>query len=316
MAAGHAILASVIAVGLVVGANAVGVLDKTSGGDASSFDFGTATPDTGVEASDTTAPADTSPVAVEPDGATTVFATVVDATTTIPPSTIADAGRTPTSADPARVYIAGDSDAGNLGPPLEGILADTDVVTSDLVYKVSSGLSRPDFFDWPAQLQRDVTSLDPDIVVVTFGGNDAQDIEIDGRSYPVASEEWKAEYSRRVGAVMDFLSADGRTLVWVGIPNAKSGDFRDRLDILQTVTKAEAAERPAVRYVDTWNRFVGASGGYADYIIDPRDRKGKLVRADDGFHLNQTGAEILAIDVAREVVLDLIARGAALSAPS
>ena len=97
---------------------------------------------------------------------------------------------------------------------------------------------------------------------------------------------------------MDFLSSEGRTLVWVGIPNAKSGSFRDRLEILQQVTKDEAAQRPDVRYVDTWNRFVGASGGYADYIIDPRDRKGKLVRADDGFHLNQTGAEILAIDVA------------------
>ena len=57
-----------------------------------------------------------------------------------------------------------------------------------------------------------------------------------GEYVRVADPGWKdplsGEYARRVGAVMDFLSADGRTLVWVGIPNAKSGDFRDRLEIL------------------------------------------------------------------------------------
>ena len=109
---------------------------------------------------------------------------------------------------------------------------------------------------------------------------------------------------------MDYFSADGRTLVWVGIPNAESGSFRDRLNILQQVTKDEATKRPQVVYIDTWNIFVGASGGYADYIIDPRDRKGKLVRADDGFHLNQAGAEILAIKVADAVKAELVKRGA------
>jgi hypothetical protein len=302
MAAGHAVLASVVAVMLVAGANVTGLIDrKGGGGDASSFDFGgeqaEAATDTSVAPSDSV---------VAPTGADPGLATSSTAAAAI------DTNKVPTVADPARVYVAGDSDAGNLGPPLQTTLEETGVVTSELFYKVSSGLSRPDFFDWPAQLQKDVTSYRPDIVVVTFGGNDGQDLLIDGRSYPVATTEWQTEYARRVGAVMDYLSADGRTLVWVGIPNAKSGEFRDRLDILQTVTKQAAAERPQVKYVDTWNLFVGRSGGYADYIIDPRDRQGKLVRADDGFHLNQVGAEILAIEVARVVVEELKARGAAI----
>ncbi|MEZ5255459.1 MAG: MBOAT family O-acyltransferase [Ilumatobacteraceae bacterium] len=139
-------------------------------------------------------------------------------TTAAATTTTDGAPQVPTAQNPAKVYVAGDSDAGNLGPPLQGILEDTGVVTSKLFYKVSSGLTRPDFFDWPAQLQRDIPDYDPDIVVVTFGGNDAQDLTIDGRSYPVATQEWQDEYARRVGAVMDYLSADGRTLVWVGIP--------------------------------------------------------------------------------------------------
>ena len=51
-------------------------------------------------------------------------------------------------------------------------------------YKVSSGLARPDFFDWPAHLRRQLPAVDPDIVVVTFGGNDAQGMALADGSFP------------------------------------------------------------------------------------------------------------------------------------
>lgn len=302
MPAAHAIVATSVAVATVLIGSFLGVTSKDEGGDASSFDA------LAGGATTTTVAAE---VAVTSGGTGSVApGTTAAATTTSTSTTVADAGRTPTSEDPLRLYIAGDSDAGNLGPPLQRELEQTGLVDSTLEYKVSSGLTRPDFFDWPAKLQSDIASLDPDTVVVTFGGNDAQDMIIDGQSTPVDTDAWRTEYGRRVGAVMDFLSADGRTLVWVGIPNAKSGDFRARLEILEQVTRAEAEKRPQVQYIDVWNLFVGRSGGYADFIIDPRDNQGKLVRADDGFHLNQTGADILALTVAEVIRDDMRARGA------
>jgi uncharacterized protein len=45
-------------------------------------------------------------------------------------------------------------------------------------------------------------------------------------------------------------------------------------------------------------------------VVDPRDGKGKDVRASDGFHLNENGAEILALDIADVIRDDLEARGA------
>lgn len=222
-----------------------------------------------------------------------------------------DPGGPPTAADPARVLILGDSDAGTFGPYLMELLDTNGVTESELFYKVSSGLSRPDFFDWPAEIQRQTASVDPDIVVVTFGGNDAQDLVIDGRAYPVSTDEWQAEYGRRVAEAIDLLTGDGRTLVWVGIPNAKSEEFTKRLEILRDVTLAELEKHPDdVVYIDTWDRFDGLSGGYADFVVDPRDGRGKNVRADDGFHLNVTGAEILALDIAQAVEDELRRRGA------
>lgn len=222
-----------------------------------------------------------------------------------------------TADDPATVFIVGDSDAGTFGPYLQTLLDGTGVVETQLDYKVSSGLARPDFFDWPAEIDRKLPEVNPDIVVATFGGNDAQGLAVESGEFivgdPVANEaEWSEEYQQRVGAVMDQLTEGGRTLIWVGIPNDDNPDVTARMAIQDQAAKAAAAERPEVIFIDTWKRFSGRDGGWAEFVIDPRDGEGKDVRADDGFHLNQTGAEILAIDIAQAIRDTLRAQGAAI----
>jgi hypothetical protein len=224
---------------------------------------------------------------------------------------------------PAVVLIAGDSDAGTFGPYLETLMNETGVARTQLDYKVSSGLARPDFFDWPSHFREIVPQVAPDIVVVTFGGNDPQGLTdgvkadgspnfIIGEPTGDGDEEWRAEYGRRVGEVMDYLSSEGRTLVWVGIPNDDNPDVTLKLQVQDEVVRAEAAKRPQVKFVDTWKRFSGREGGWAEFVIDPRDNQAKDVRAEDGFHLNTVGAEILALDIAEVVTADLRARGAAI----
>jgi uncharacterized protein len=85
-----------------------------------------------------------------------------------------------------------------------------------------------------------------------------------------------------------------------------------RLQVQDQAVRAAAAERPAVIFVDTWKRFSGRDGGWAEFVVDPRDNVGKDVRADDGFHLNTNGAEILALDIAQAIRDDLRTRGAAI----
>ncbi|MGH9133846.1 MAG: SGNH/GDSL hydrolase family protein, partial [Ilumatobacteraceae bacterium] len=223
----------------------------------------------------------------------------------------------PTADNPAAVLIAGDSDAGTFAPYLDRLLADLQLTDTTLDYKVSSGLARPDFFDWQARLREQIPVVDPDIVVITFGGNDAQGL-LDAGGGVVANQpmpdsdnaEWRAEYGKRVGDVMDFLAKDGRTVIWVGIPNDDNPDVTFRMQVQDETVKAEAAKRPAIVLIDTWKRFSGRTGGWAEYVIDPRDGVGKDVRSDDGFHLNATGAEILALDIAEAIKADLRARGA------
>jgi hypothetical protein len=241
---------------------------------------------------------------------------------TDPPATEVEAAapRTdgpPTADNPTRVYIVGDSDAGTFGPYLQELVDGTTVATTQLNYKVSSGLARPDFYNWPDELAAALPAVDPDIIVATFGGNDAQGLSAFQEELefvvgdPVSNEaEWTTEYTKRAGDVMDLLLEDERTVIWVGIPNDDNPDVTARLAIQDRAAKAAADARPGVTFIDTWARFSGREGNWAEFVIDPRDGEGKDVRADDGFHLNVNGAEILALDIAQVVRDDLRARGA------
>ncbi|MEQ1700673.1 MAG: DUF459 domain-containing protein [Ilumatobacteraceae bacterium] len=248
-----------------------------------------------------------------PVGATT---TLQATTTTEPP---VKERTTPSTADPAELLIIGDSDAGTFGPYLKTLLDQTGIVTTTVDYKVSSGLARPDFFDWPAHMREVVPQVNPDIVVVTFGGNDGQGLRNLDESWAVAREpsaddtEWREEYGRRVGETMDYLLEGTRTLIWVGIPNDDNPEVTARMQVQDEVVRAEVAKRPNVIFIDTWKRFSGRNGGWAEFVVDPRDGIGKDVRADDGFHLNENGAEILALDIAEAIKADLRDRGATLS---
>ncbi len=239
----------------------------------------------------------------------------VDAADTPPATEPPETSGPPSPSNPAEVYIVGDSDAGTFGPYLQRLLDGTLIIDTELNYKVSSGLSRPDFFDWPSELRRLLPEVAPDIVVVTFGGNDGQPLTVpDGTSITGMPEsdtaDWTEEYERRAGEVMDLLLEDERTVIWVGIPNDDNPDVTARMMIQDQAAKAAAAERPGIVFIDTWTRFSGRDGGWAEFVIDPRDGQGKDVRASDGFHLNEVGAEILALDIAQAIRDDLRARGA------
>jgi len=219
-------------------------------------------------------------------------------------------------ADPVVVLIMGDSNAGTFGPYVQSLVEEPGVVDVRLDYTASTGLSRPDAYNWPQHIRDSLVEHDPDIVVVTFGGNDAQGLtapcsneadtcELDV-VVPQANEtnaaQWRAEYSQRVTDVLDIILDDpDRKVIWVGVPNAADVEFTELLRIQDQAVREALAGYDDVVFVDTWDRFDGRSGGIAELIVDPRDGEAKPVRQSDGFHLNEDGAEILAIDIDAEI---------------
>lgn len=220
-----------------------------------------------------------------------------DGTATIAPVTTA--AWFPTPADPLRLHIMGDSMVQFFGHVMVGLANDTGVIEASTEHQLSSGLSRPDFYDWPTRIVEVLAAEDPDAVVLMFGGNDAQAIVVDGQIARRFSDAWVQEYSARVGHVMDLVTTDpDRVLIWVGQPIMEDPEYDSRMQRLNEVFDAEAAKRERVHYVDTRDLFRGPNGGFSRYVADA-DGQLADVRLTDGVHLSTIGGRWLS-----QVLLD------------
>jgi len=203
--------------------------------------------------------------------------------------------RAPTTAAPLRMWLGGDSMTIELAQSVEEAVAARPEVELATHPQVSSGLTRPDFFDWPAYFRDEVLPTRPEAVVVMFGANDSQGMDIDGAPYQPSSPEWQAEYRRRVGVVMDQLRGDGRLVLWVGQPRMRDTGFDQRMATLDRIYAQEAEDRPWVRFLDSRAILSPDGEGYQ------ATADGVSLRQGDGIHLDRAGADLLA-----EAVLDAV----------
>ncbi len=222
--------------------------------------------------------------------------------------------RTPTAAAPLRVWIGGDSLVNDLGPALARRLADVEEVEADVDARVATGLTRPDYFDWPARFLDVATGADPEVMVVMLGANDAQGIVTPaGEVHQTGSAGWEAEYRRRVAGVMDLLAdAEGdRLVLWIGLPPMRDAGFDERMGTQSRIYASEAASRPWVRFVSTAEALGDPAGRYAAVLPDAG---GDLVdlRQGDGIHLSNAGADRVAGTIIDELagVIDPAGGGA------
>ena len=209
------------------------------------------------------------------------------------PSASSSAARTPTAARPLRVWVGGDSMAQNTGAQIVQYAQRTGVMRATLDYHISTGLSRPDYFDWPRRLAYVSRVLRPDVAVAFFGANDAQAVEVDGRVLGSETTAWDALYAQRVGQAMDTLRGGGATRVyWVGLPIMGSKAFSRTVRVLNAIYRREAAMRPGVVYIDSWSMFATPAGRFSAYL---RDSHGdlQLMRQTDGVHMTLAGASRL-----------------------
>ena len=154
--------------------------------------------------------------------------------------------------------MGGDSVGGSFGVQMEPVSASTGLFKPTLDYTVGTGLTRPEFYNWPEHFAKDVMpNQDPDIIMPMFGANDDQNMELhDGTIFTKYTPEWFEEYRRRVGATMDLMKSpdNDRLVVWVGSVPAGPGSQISNQDTLNYIYWSEAQKRPWV----TLHRHVGA----------------------------------------------------------
>ena len=160
-------------------------------------------------------------------------------------------------------------------------------------YKVSSGLARPDFFDWPAHLREARTATRFELVVIMMGANDAQPFMIDGHAENFGTERWLTTYRQRVAALLQQLTADGGGVLWIGQPVMRKETFDADMQQIDRIYAEEVAKVPRARYLDSRAILADGKGAYATHLVDAAGNR-QRVRQDDGIHLTEAGAERLA----------------------
>ncbi|MDP9075474.1 MAG: DUF459 domain-containing protein [Actinomycetota bacterium] len=231
-----------------------------------------------------------STVALVPHPTTTATPTTVagqpppaTTTTTLPPR------RTPTAAQPLKVWLAGDSLMGTIAESFAAQVSANPLFKVTSSFKIGTGLARPDVYNWPAAINAEMASVNPDVVILIFGANDDQDLQAGGHQYSLQSEPWQAEYARRVNQVLDIAANGTRQVIWLGIPAVRRPRLNKTKDLINNIVLTAAGQRPGVSFVDVGPLVDDAGGGFATYLSDSSG-KAVAVRESDGIHLTLAGA--------------------------
>jgi lysophospholipase L1-like esterase len=199
----------------------------------------------------------------------------------------------PTAADPLRVLIIGDSLGIDMGGPLQNDLANTGVVQATLDARESTGLTRPDYFNWPAELQTDLGTAHPQFVVIMMGANDPQDFP-GPPDVPYSSPQWNVMYTARVAAFMHLAQSTGATVIWIGMPPMQSPQLSSEMADIDSIDQHQAAlATPHVDFISSWTLLGTAQGAYTPFITNGAGQVVN-VRTPDGIHLTPAGGEVLS----------------------
>lgn len=191
--------------------------------------------------------------------------------------------------------IMGDSVMKTVCVSLERDLAQSTEFRPVSFASIGSGLCRLDLLNWHEKIKTLAETENPAAAVILIGSNDNQPMQTEkGGVLQQGSDEWQAEYARRVGKFMDIMIAGGiKNIIWVTLPDMRETDKQEHVQIVNHIFSKEAASRPAVVILDTQKIFSREPGKFTMYVLGP-DGKPLYVRAQDGVHFNREGANRLA----------------------
>ena len=200
---------------------------------------------------------------------------------------------------PTRVLVVGASSIQfELGRELEHAFDAMEDVQVMRFGRHSSGLSRPDYFDWMDKSRELVAEFNPDLVIAQVGGNDCQGMTNEDDSVRARwddTDNWIQAYGERVEQFIQIYQDGGAQVVIVGMPIMRAPSYRAKMERLNDVTR-RASDARGAWYISTWEMTSDDNGEYAESI--ELDGTSRAFRADDGTHLSLHGA----IYVTRELV--------------
>jgi hypothetical protein len=185
----------------------------------------------------------------------------------------------------------GDSLGIDLGDVLVNDLTDAGVVQATLDGQVSTGLTRPDYFNWPTELSVDLPRYTPQVIVIMLGANDAQDFP-GPPDVAFGTEAWDALYRSRVDGFMAEATSRGAQVIWVGLPPMRDPVLSAAMQRIDGIVQQEAGNYRGVDFLSSWTVLGTPTGQFTPYLVVAGQEVN--VREPDGTHITPGGAQVLS----------------------
>ncbi|PTU66643.1 DUF459 domain-containing protein [Chromobacterium sp. Panama] len=199
-----------------------------------------------------------------------------------------------------KVLLAGDSMMQGVAPHLLRPLFKLHQIKALDLSKQSTGLTYPDFFNWPDTIERQLAANpDTGLVVVFLGANDTWDMVGGSRYIRFASEEWEQRYRERIRAILASARKHGTQLLWLGAPNMGKDKLNRGVQYINGVFREEV-EGAGQRYLSTREALGSEDETFTKFMTLP-DQGEVAVRTADGIHFTRQGQVLLARRVLAEL---------------
>ena len=201
--------------------------------------------------------------------------------------------------DPARLLMIGDS----LGQGF-GTLLETQAPARGLPIRVvnrgrvSTGLARGDYYNWPAQFAAMAETYKPDIVVAHFGANDMQTVISDTGRTAYGSPEWEEAYRGQIRQILAVAARSGAVVYWIGPGPDRGARLNAHLARLNPWFREETERAGGIYFPLDWT--AAPDGSFARSVaIGGRT---VAMRTGDGSHFTGQGYRIVADAILDDLV--------------
>ncbi len=187
-----------------------------------------------------------------------------------------------------RILVIGDTLSGGLGAGLKRLTESEQKYDVTFRPNESSGLARPEIYDWAQALPSIFEANEYWGVVVMIGSNDRRDIE--GKVF--RSEEWSTAYKKNVETLLDALKAQNARVFWASNPPFAEAALDADIVFINNLHR-EIVEARGETFVDLYKPLLGSDGKYTDTGADNTGTVRKL-RARDGVGFYKEGNNRMA----------------------
>lgn len=190
-----------------------------------------------------------------------------------------------------RIMLLGDSLMEDLGPLTHRALRHRKGLHFILTAKYSTGLTRPEYFNWPENMENAVAATNPDIIIFFIGANDGMPIRKDGRTvYPNSGAAWRAAYRDKMNELIEIGQRYNCEMIWIGLPPMGS---RYAGILAQTAqAQRDGCTEKGIRFIDTTPILGDENGQFRTYMTDSSGKTIRL-RARDKEHLSPVGNKLI-----------------------